>query len=55
MLTAAAGQAEVEPRDAEWIEVRTEPSEQGRQAALRLQAAIERALSRDCGCDCPEA
>ncbi|MFZ6180080.1 hypothetical protein [Nannocystis pusilla] len=36
-------------RDTEWVEVRTEPSEQGRQAALVIQAAIASVLDRRCG------
>ncbi|WAS94348.1 hypothetical protein [Nannocystis punicea] len=45
----------VRGRDSAWIEVRTEPSERGRQAALTIQAAIAGALIHECGCDCAEA
>jgi hypothetical protein len=52
----AAGPAvTVTDRGAEWLEIRTEPSERGRQAALAIQAALAGALIHECGCDCAEA
>ncbi|WP_434420804.1 hypothetical protein [Nannocystis pusilla] len=47
--------ARIEERDDEWVEVRAELSQQGREAAVMIQAVIAGGLARACDCEGPEA